>query len=93
MKVPKTVKDTKSLTGRVAALTKFISKATDRCALFFNGNKHNIVWTPKCYKGFIELKNYMSKEALLSKPEYDEALMIYLSVSSNPESTLIFHCS
>ncbi|CAL8161892.1 unnamed protein product [Prunus armeniaca] len=87
------MKDIKSLTGHVAALTKFISKATDWCAPFFNGNKHNIVWTPKCYKAFTELKNYMSKEALLSKPEYGEALMIYLSIFSNAGSTLIFHYS
>lgn len=86
------MKDIKSLTGCVAALTKFISKATDRCAPFFNGNKHNIVWTPKCDKAFTELKNYMSKEILLSKPEYGEALMIYLSVSSSAGSTPIFHC-
>ncbi|XP_020420718.1 uncharacterized protein LOC109949474 [Prunus persica] len=39
MTVPKTVKDIQSLTGRVAALTRFISKATDRCAPFFKALK------------------------------------------------------
>ncbi|KAI5323849.1 hypothetical protein L3X38_032922 [Prunus dulcis] len=39
MKVPKTVKDIQSLTGRVAALTRFISKATDRYAPFFKALK------------------------------------------------------
>ncbi|CAL9031394.1 unnamed protein product, partial [Prunus brigantina] len=33
MAIPKTVKDIQSLTGRVAALTRFISKATDRSPL------------------------------------------------------------
>ncbi|XP_016648937.1 PREDICTED: uncharacterized protein LOC107880912 [Prunus mume] len=32
METPKTQKDIQSLTGRVAALTRFISKATDKCA-------------------------------------------------------------
>ena len=32
---PKTVKKVQSLTRRVAALNKFISKATDKCLLFF----------------------------------------------------------
>ncbi|KAI5328466.1 hypothetical protein L3X38_027863 [Prunus dulcis] len=39
MIVPKTVKDIQSLTGRDAALTRFISKATDRCAPFFKALK------------------------------------------------------
>ncbi|CAL8133930.1 unnamed protein product [Prunus armeniaca] len=45
MTIPKTVKDIQSLTGRVAALTRFISKATDRCAPFFKalkGSKRSI---------------------------------------------------
>ncbi|KAI5327825.1 hypothetical protein L3X38_027221 [Prunus dulcis] len=48
MTIPKTVKDIQSLTGCVAALTRFISKATDRCAPFFKalkGTKRNITWT------------------------------------------------
>ena len=31
----KNIKDVQSLTGRVAALNRFISKATDKCLLFF----------------------------------------------------------
>ncbi|XP_016648948.1 PREDICTED: uncharacterized protein LOC107880917 [Prunus mume] len=38
MTIPKTIKDIQSLTGCVVALTKFISKATDRCAPFFKTN-------------------------------------------------------
>ncbi|CAL9025339.1 unnamed protein product [Prunus brigantina] len=48
MAIPKTIKDIQSLTGRVAALTRFISKATDRCAPFFKalkGSKRSITWT------------------------------------------------
>lgn len=41
MKVPKTVKDIQSLTEHVAALIRFISKATDRCAPFFKALKSN----------------------------------------------------
>ncbi|KAI5323170.1 hypothetical protein L3X38_032242 [Prunus dulcis] len=48
MTIPNTVKDIQSLTGRVATLTRFISKATDRCAPFFKalkGTKRSITWT------------------------------------------------
>ncbi|KAI5351522.1 hypothetical protein L3X38_004413 [Prunus dulcis] len=39
MERPKTTKDIQSLTGRVAALTRFISKATDKCVPFFKALK------------------------------------------------------
>ncbi|KAI5317309.1 hypothetical protein L3X38_037016 [Prunus dulcis] len=55
MTIPKTVKDIQSLTWRVAALTRFISKAADRCAPFFRdlkGTKRNITWTAECDTAF-----------------------------------------
>ncbi|KAM1794637.1 hypothetical protein ACFX11_035097 [Malus domestica] len=39
VKEPVTSKDIQSLTGEVAALTRFISKATDKCAPFFKALK------------------------------------------------------
>ncbi|CAL2239209.1 unnamed protein product [Prunus armeniaca] len=71
METSKTQKDIQSLTGRVAALTRFISKATDKCVPFFKalkGGKHHITWTPECDQAFQNLKNYMSQAPLLSKP-------------------------
>ncbi|CAL2237951.1 unnamed protein product [Prunus armeniaca] len=39
MEKPKTQKDIQSLTGRIATLTHFISKATDKCVPFFGALK------------------------------------------------------
>ncbi|KAM2660198.1 hypothetical protein EV2_022648 [Malus domestica] len=78
-------KDIQSFTGKVAALTRFISKATDRCAPFFKelkGSKKYITWTDKCAEAFKNLKDYMSQASLLSKPEVSDTLIIYLSVSA-----------
>ncbi|KAM6555169.1 hypothetical protein CsatB_015931 [Cannabis sativa] len=36
MKSPTKVKDVQSLTGRIAALSRFVSKSTDKCVPFFN---------------------------------------------------------
>ncbi|KAM1908276.1 hypothetical protein ACFX14_027814 [Malus domestica] len=72
MKELVTSKDIQSLTGKVAALTRFISKAKDRCVHFFKafkGSKKYITWTDKCAEAFKNLKDYMSKAHLLSKPE------------------------
>ncbi|KAM2116920.1 hypothetical protein ACFX1R_010541 [Malus domestica] len=69
-----TSKDIQSLTGKVATLTRFISKATDRCAPFFKafkGSKKYVTWTDECAEAFKTLKDYMSKALLLSKPEVD----------------------
>ncbi|CAL9000917.1 unnamed protein product, partial [Prunus brigantina] len=92
MEMPKTQKDIQSLTGRVAALTRFISKATDKCVPFFKalkGGKHQITWTPECDQAFQNLKNYMSKAPLLSKPLPGEVLLLYLSVSVTAVSSVL----
>ncbi|VVA37397.1 PREDICTED: Retrovirus-related Pol poly from transposon, partial [Prunus dulcis] len=92
MTIPKTVKDIKSLTGRVAALTRFISKATDRCAPFFKalkGTKRNITWTAECETAFSELKEYMGRAPLLSTPEHGDILVVYLSVSASAVSSVL----
>ena len=43
-------KEVQSLTGRVATLNRFISKATNKCLPFFNSLKGNkrFQWDDKC---------------------------------------------
>ncbi|KAM1041861.1 hypothetical protein ACFX2I_030941 [Malus domestica] len=92
MKEPVTSKDIQSLTGKVAALTRFISKATDKCAPFFKalkGSRKYITWTDECAGAFKNLKEYMSKAPLLSKPEVGDILIIYLSVSASAVSSVL----
>ncbi|KAM1415200.1 hypothetical protein ACFX2I_006885 [Malus domestica] len=92
MKEPVTSKYIQSLTGKVAALTRFISKATDICASFFKalmGSKKYITWTDECAEEFKNLKDYMSKAHLLSKPEVGDTLIIYMSVSTSIVSSVL----
>ncbi|KAM2274841.1 hypothetical protein ACFX1S_044599 [Malus domestica] len=92
MKEPVTSKDIQSLTGKVAALTRFISKATDRCAPFFKalkGSKKYITWTDECAEAFKNLKDYMSKAPLLSKPKVGDTFIIYMSVSASAVSSIL----
>ncbi|KAM2212691.1 hypothetical protein ACFX1S_022962 [Malus domestica] len=91
-KEPVTSKDIQSLTGKVAALTKFISKATDRCAIFFKtliGSKKYITWIDEYAEAFKNLNDYMSKAHLLSKPKVGDTLIIYLSVSTSAVSSVL----
>ena len=44
----KNVKEVQSLTRRVAALNKFVTKATDKCLLFFKVLRNTFEWTDEC---------------------------------------------
>ncbi|CAL8174804.1 unnamed protein product [Prunus armeniaca] len=71
MTIPKTVKDIQSLTGRVPALTRFISKATDRCTPFFKalkGSKRNITWTAECDQAFLRAQGIHEPSPFIVNP-------------------------
>ncbi|XP_004301972.1 PREDICTED: uncharacterized protein LOC101291061 [Fragaria vesca subsp. vesca] len=92
MKSPTTKKEVQSLTGRVAALNRFISRSTDRCLPFFKALKKvgkSIDWTDECEKAFINLKEHMGKAPVLSKPRSGDVLLIYLSVSTAAISSVL----
>ena len=76
------MKEVQSLTGRVAALSRFISRATDKCLPFFDSLKGSkrFLWDDKCEQAFRSLKEYLSKLPLLSKPSEGEPLYLYLAV-------------
>ncbi|KAM1427039.1 hypothetical protein ACFXTO_019665 [Malus domestica] len=57
-----------NLSETFTIMKRFISKATDRCALFFKalkGSKKYITWTDECVDAFKNLKDCMSKAPLL----------------------------
>ena len=42
------VKELQSLNGKIAALNRFVSRATDKCLPFFRTLKRSFEWTTKC---------------------------------------------
>ena len=44
----KNVKEVQSLTRQVAALNKFVTKATDKCLLFFKVLRNTFEWMDEC---------------------------------------------
>ena len=48
MEPPKNIKEVLSLAGRVAALNRFVSKATDKCLPFFKILKKAFEWIDEC---------------------------------------------
>ena len=82
MSSPKKPKVVISLAGRVAALSRFVSRVTDCCVPFFdvlNGSKR-FEWTDKCEQAFQALKEHLRRPPLLSKPIEVEKLYLYLTV-------------
>ncbi|XP_024006422.1 uncharacterized protein LOC112082935 [Eutrema salsugineum] len=79
---PTTKREVQRLTGRIAALNRFISRSTDKCLPFYQllrGNKH-LEWNEKCEEAFAELKKYLCTLPALSKPETGETLYLYIAI-------------
>ena len=68
--------------GRIAALNRFVSRATDRCLPFFKTLKQAFAWTDECEVAFQELKHHLSNPPLLSLSKEGETLYLYLAVSA-----------
>ena len=51
----KNIREVQSLTGRVAALNRFVSKAIDKCLPFFKVLRKAFEWTDECQKAFQDL--------------------------------------
>ncbi|XP_074324392.1 uncharacterized protein LOC141661309 [Apium graveolens] len=84
MRSPRRVKDVQSLTGRVAALNRFVSKSSDKCQEFFKAIKgvgRNFKWTEECEEAFQNIKKHLSSPPMLSNPKAGETLNLYLAVS------------
>ncbi|KAK0592411.1 hypothetical protein LWI29_018735 [Acer saccharum] len=88
---PKCMKDVQKLTGRVAALNRFISKSSEKCLPFFNILRKNkaFEWNDDCEKALQDLKTYLKSPPLLSKPKDNEVLFIYLAVSNTAVSAVL----
>ncbi|XP_052193804.1 uncharacterized protein LOC127802147 [Diospyros lotus] len=91
MRSPTKMKEVQSLTGQVAALNRFISKATDKCIPFFNTLRkaQGFNWSEECKLAFQQLKAYMGQAPLLSKPKDGKKLVVYLGVSKHALSAAL----
>ncbi|XP_024014549.1 uncharacterized protein LOC112088502 [Eutrema salsugineum] len=91
MPSPRTKREVQRLTGRVAALNRFISRSTDKCLPFYDtlrGNK-KFEWDERCKTAFQELKNYLASPPILAKPVEGEPLFLYIAVSATAVSGVL----
>ncbi|GJS23947.1 reverse transcriptase domain-containing protein [Tanacetum coccineum] len=88
MQSPKTLKEMQSLSGKLAALNRFLSRSAKRSLPFFETlknitkeNKDEYKWTEKAKLAFQELKRLILELPMLATPERKEALYVYLAES------------
>ena len=83
------MKEVQSLTGKVATLNKFFSRATDKCMPFFKVLKKAFQWNDECKEALAKLKEYLTKPLLLSPSMMGEKLFHYLAVSNTAVSSAL----
>ncbi|GKV10023.1 hypothetical protein SLEP1_g21448 [Rubroshorea leprosula] len=91
MEPPRTVKDVQRLTGRIAALHRFVARSAERCLPFFRALREpkSFQWSDTCQQAFDELKRYLASAPLLSKPMEGESLYLYLGVTAEAISSVL----
>ncbi|GKA67593.1 reverse transcriptase domain-containing protein [Tanacetum coccineum] len=83
---PKTPKEIQSLNGKLAVLTRFLSRGSERSLSFFKilkscTDKKSIQWTQEAKKALQKMKKFMEILPTLTVPMKGEALTMYLTAS------------
>lgn len=91
MSSPRNVKEVQRLTGCLAALGRFLSKAGDKCQYFFQAirKKAKFEWTDEAEAAFVRLKEHLHTLPRLVNPMKDETLYLYLAVSEHALSAVL----
>jgi hypothetical protein len=85
------MKDVQKLTGRVAALNRFIPRAAKISLLFFQvlRSAKNLQWSETQKQAFQELKDYLSNMTKLCPPEPRSPLLLYVFASNSAISVVL----
>ena len=89
MSSPSSLKEVQRLTGRIATLSHFVSRASDKCQPFFQVLKKAFQWDPHYKEAFTALKTYLSSPPILVSPSKGDILTLYLAVSDFSTSTVL----
>jgi hypothetical protein len=91
MRSPETVKEVQQLTGRISALSRFLSCAGEKSFHFFSTLKkgERFTWTKQCEETFQKLKEFLASPPILTLPQPKVPLLLYLAVSENAMSSTL----
>ena len=89
MHSPSSIKEVQRLTRRITALSRFVSRASDKCQPFFQVLKKANQWDTKYEEAFSALKTYLSSPPILVSPIEGELLTLYLAISDFSTSAVL----
>jgi len=91
MRSPTSVKEVQQLTGRIAALSRFVSAGGEKGHHYFQCLKRNsrFTWTDECETTFIKLKEYLATPPVLCKPRVGVPLRLYFAVTESAISFVL----
>ncbi|KAL0312128.1 UNVERIFIED_CONTAM: hypothetical protein Sradi_5612100 [Sesamum radiatum] len=91
MKAPSSINEVQRLTGRIAALSRFISKSAEKSLPFFKVLRkiREFERDVSCQQACEELKDYLAKLPLLVKPYSGDTLYLYLSTTPQAVSSVL----
>ena len=79
------------LTGCITALSRLISKSMEHYLSFFKTLRQaqSFQWNEDCQNSFQQLKEYLISPPLLTSPQPDDILFVYLAVSPTSVSSVL----
>jgi len=88
---PILVKEVQQLTGRMAALSRFVSGGGDKGHPYFQCLRWNnrLIWTRECEEAFLKLKEYLASPPVLCKPQLSTPLRLYFVVTERAISLVL----
>jgi hypothetical protein len=91
MQPPSSRKEVQRLTGRIASLNRFISKAAERSLPFFKVLRANSIfqWGVEQKQAFEDLRNYLEEAAVMSKPSPNADLLLYIAATDTAVSAVL----
>lgn len=91
MQPPQNRKQVQQLTGRLAALNRFISCSAEKGLPFFTvlRNSDLFEWAPEQQQAFEDLKAYLARMTTLSTPSPKATLLLYLAASPTAVSAVL----
>ncbi|GJT67861.1 reverse transcriptase domain-containing protein [Tanacetum coccineum] len=91
---PKCLKDVQKLNGKLASLNRFLAKSAEKSLPFFKTlkkctKKSDFLWTEEAEAAFRQMKEHIAKLPMLTAPEEQEELIVYLAASKEAVSAIL----
>jgi hypothetical protein len=91
MQPPKTLRHVHQLTGRLAVLSRFISKLGEKALPFYRllRNTDKFTWTEEAQAAFNDLKHRLSMSPVLVTPREKEPMLLYIAATNQVVSSAL----